>query len=71
MRLNAGRLVRYVAGSKRRRRFAGPLIRGASPFLPPRHPPREPIFVLGSPRSGTTMLFELLDRSPVLGSLGG
>jgi hypothetical protein len=32
-------------------------------------PPREPVFILGSPRSGTTLLFEVLNRSPDLASL--
>jgi hypothetical protein len=31
----------------------------------------EPVFVVGSPRSGTTLVFEVLDRSPHLASLQG
>lgn len=34
-------------------------------------PPRAPVFVLGSPRSGTSLLFKLLGRHPELRSLGG
>lgn len=36
---------------------------------PPRH--QRPVFILGVPRSGTTMLFDLLRSSPHLGSLPG
>jgi LPS sulfotransferase NodH len=31
----------------------------------------DPVFIVGSPRSGTTLLFELLDRSPRLASTRG
>lgn len=41
-----------------------------APLLPRRSPPREPIFIVGSPRSGTTLLFQILDASPHLASLG-
>lgn len=40
-------------------------------MLPRRGPPGDPVFVVGSPRSGTTLLFETLDRSPRLKSLHG
>ncbi len=46
------------------------MLRPALPLLPAAPRPRAPIFVLGSPRSGTTVLFQLLDRSPQLASLG-
>jgi len=45
------------------------VLRTAAPLLPRSAPPRDPVFVLGSPRSGTTMLVNLLDRSPSLASL--
>ncbi len=39
-------------------------------LLPPRAPaPRQPVFLVGCPRSGTTMLFEALKRHPDLGSI--
>jgi Sulfotransferase family len=69
--LAAGRLLRFTARSKRRRRWAGVALRTVAPILPRREPPREPVFVVGSPRSGTTMLFEVLNRSPHVASLGG
>jgi LPS sulfotransferase NodH len=34
-------------------------------------PPRRPIFIIGCPRSGTTLLFELLKQHEDLGSLAG
>src|SRR5713226_6713273 len=67
----SGRLIRYAAGSKRRRRWVGAALRSLSPVLPRRDPPRDPVFIVGSPRSGTSVLFEVLDRSSVLASLHG
>src|SRR5947208_2015172 len=67
----SGRLLRYAAGSKRRRRWVGAAIRSLVPVLPRRDAPRDPIFVVGSPRSGTSVLFEVLDRSSELASLHG
>src|SRR3972149_2987756 len=37
-------------------------------FVPIHH--RRPIFIVGCPRSGTSLLFRLFMRSPILGSLG-
>src|SRR3990170_696119 len=37
-------------------------------FVPIRH--SKPIFIIGCPRSGTSLLFRTFIRSPVLGSLG-
>ncbi|HYX85716.1 MAG TPA: sulfotransferase, partial [Gaiellales bacterium] len=70
MRQDRARLVRWAAMTRRRHRAAGALLRTAAPVLPRRPPPRAPIFILGSPRSGTTMLFQLLDRSRQVASLG-
>jgi hypothetical protein len=36
----------------------------AAPVLPPRSMPKRPIFVVGCPRSGTTILFRLLEAAP-------
>jgi Sulfotransferase family len=63
------RFVVSWAASGRRRRIAAAAIRMAAPVLPAKPPPREPVFILGSPRSGTTLLFELLRRSPEVASL--
>src|SRR6266511_4078160 len=65
------RFVVSWAASGRRRRLAAWTIRLAAPVLPDRPPAREPIFIVGSPRSGTTLLFELLRRSPGVGALPG
>jgi sulfotransferase family protein len=59
------------AASGRRRRLAARAIRLAAPLLPDRPAAREPVFILGSPRSGTTLLFELLRRSPEVAALPG
>jgi hypothetical protein len=53
----------------RRRRKAIPLILLA-PLLPPRPMPRRPIFVLGCPRSGTSLVFRLLRMAPDTSSIG-
>jgi Sulfotransferase family len=52
-----------------RNRRALPLVL-AAPLLPPRALPREPIFVIGCPRSGTTVVFELLRRAAAVRSIG-
>src|SRR3989442_8844942 len=65
----SGSLLRR-SRSRRRRKVAGPLLRAAAPLLPAKPPPDRPVFILGSPRSGTTLLFEVLGRSPHLASLG-
>ena len=54
----------------RRRRLAGAVLRTVAPVLPRVVPPDRPVFILGSPRSGTTLLFEVLGASPNLSSLG-
>ena len=53
----------------RRNRRALPLVL-AAPVLPPRKLPKRPVFVIGCPRSGTTVLFSLLRASPGLASIG-
>ena len=63
-------MLRWAAVTRRRHRLLGAVIRPAVPLLPERPAPVEPIFILGSPRSGTTTLFQLLDRSQRLASLG-
>ncbi len=65
----SGRALRS-ATSRRRRRLVTALLKAGGPALPTKPPPDRPVFVLGSPRSGTTLLFEALGRSPHLGSLG-
>ncbi|HEY1331320.1 MAG TPA: sulfotransferase [Actinomycetota bacterium] len=64
-----GRAFRRAARSQRRRRAMGLALRVAAPILPRRPPPRQPIFILGSPRSGTTVLFDVLSRHPDVRSL--
>jgi hypothetical protein len=63
-------VIRWGATTRRRHELLGGALRGVAPLLPRRPIPREPVFIIGSPRSGTTMLFNLLDRSPRLASLG-
>jgi len=46
-----------------------PLRHIASYVLPVRH--ARPVFIIGCPRSGTTLLFRIFKQSPHLGSLGG
>ena len=67
----SGRLLVSAAASRRRRKIARAVLRTAAPVLPRVPPPREPVFILGSPRSGTTLLFEILKRSSRLSSLPG
>jgi hypothetical protein len=47
------------------------VVRVLAPIVPRKDPPKDPIFIVGSPRSGTTMLFTVLSRSRELGHLGG
>jgi len=63
------RLLQWTATTRRRNRIGGFVLRAAGPLLPRTPAPKRPIFILGSPRSGTTMLVNLLDRSPSLASL--
>jgi hypothetical protein len=58
-----GRFLLDTADHPRRWRALSPLLRGVAPLLRD-EPPRDPIFIVASPRSGTTMLFELLQSSP-------
>lgn len=67
--MNVGGKILRSARSRRSRRMAGTMLRAVAPFLPLRRPPHQPIFVLGSPRSGTTMLFEVLKRSSEVASM--
>src|SRR5262245_23179202 len=64
-----GRVLRYAARSQRRRRAMGLAMRVVGPVLPHVRPPAEPIFILGSPRSGTTVLYDVLSRHPDVRSL--
>jgi hypothetical protein len=63
------RLLQWTATTRRRNRVGGAVLRAAAPVLPRSAPPTQPIFILGSPRSGTTMLVNLVDRSPSVASL--
>ena len=53
----------------RRNRRALPLVLLA-PVLPPRRLPERPIFVIGCPRSGTTVVFDILRRAEGVASIG-
>jgi len=66
MSATTARVLQWTATTRRRNRVGGTILRTAAPVLPHAAPPRQPIFILGSPRSGTTMLVDLLDRSPSL-----
>lgn len=70
MREDRAAVLRFASKTRRRHRAAGTVLRVGAPLLPRCSPPQRPIFILGSPRSGTTMLFQLLDRSRSLASLG-
>jgi hypothetical protein len=69
MATGTARLLQWAATTRRRNRIGGAVLRGVGPLLPRTPAPKRPVFILGSPRSGTTMLVNLLDRSPSLGSL--
>jgi hypothetical protein len=60
-----------AGGSRRRRKIARAVLTAAGPVLPRVDSPKQPVFILGSPRSGTTLLFEILKHSPRLSSLPG
>jgi hypothetical protein len=56
------------------RRLARLTLRGARPLsrvLPRATPPTRPIFLLGCPRSGTSVLFTAMRKSPAIGALPG
>jgi hypothetical protein len=65
----SGRLLRQSARSRKRRGLAGKVLKAVGPALPRKAPPREPIFVLGSPRSGTSLVFDILRQSSEVASL--
>jgi hypothetical protein len=60
----------WASATRRRRQLMGRALRAAAPVLPRHAPPHRPVFVIGAPRSGTTLVFELLDQSPEVASLG-
>jgi hypothetical protein len=64
-----GRLLRRAARSRKRRALAGMILRTAAPVLPRKPAPEQPVVILGSPRSGTTLVFEVLGSAPQLASL--
>jgi len=68
----SGLVRRALLASQTERRSAavGRILRAIAPALPRRPAPLDPIFVIGAPRSGTTLVFEVLDRSPATSSLG-
>jgi len=70
VRQDRGRVVRWAARTRRRHTLAGGALRTAAPVLRHARPPVRPVFIIGAPRSGTTMLLQMLDRSPSLASLG-
>jgi hypothetical protein len=61
---------RFTLGAAWRHRKAAIPIALASFALPPRRLPERPIFVIGCPRSGTTLLFRLLRKLPDVVSIG-
>jgi sulfotransferase family protein len=63
------KVLRRAARTSRRRRSARLALRSLGPVLPRVPPPRRPVFVVGSPRSGTTLVFDVLSRSSHLASL--
>src|SRR5919201_1210031 len=64
------RPLRWALRSPRRMSLVGSLLRGVGPLISGAAPPSEPIFIVAPPRSGSTILFDLLDRSPEVASLG-
>jgi len=65
----SGRVLSWAAPKRRRRRALGRVLRTAAPVLPRKSAPSRPIFVLGAPRSGTTVLFDVLNQAPGVASL--
>jgi Sulfotransferase family len=65
----SGRVLSWAAPKRRRRRALGRVLRTAAPVLPRKPAPSRPIFVLGAPRSGTTVLFDVLNQAPGVASL--
>jgi hypothetical protein len=61
---------RFTLSAAWRYRKAAIPIALASVVLPPRRLPERPVFVIGCPRSGTTLLFRLLRKLPGVVSIG-
>jgi hypothetical protein len=66
----SGSVLRWAAPKPRRRALVGAALRAGAPVLPRKAVPRDPIFIVGSPRSGTSALFHILNRSSGVASLG-
>lgn len=64
-----GLTLEYALRHKTRKPHAIPLALLA-PLLPPRALPKRPVFVIGCPRSGNTVLYQLLRRTPGVATLG-
>jgi Sulfotransferase family len=64
------RAVRWASRRKKRQRRAARVFRTVGRFVPEKPPPKAPIFIVGPPRSGTTVVFNILNRSEALRSLG-
>jgi hypothetical protein len=67
--MSRGAVLRWAAPKPRRRAVVGAALRAAAPILPGKPPPAGPIFIVGSPRSGTSLLFHILNRSSHVASL--
>jgi hypothetical protein len=67
----SGRVLVAASRSRRRRQLARVVLRTAVPLVPRRQPPSGPIFIVGSPRSGTTLVHGILKRSTAVASLPG
>jgi hypothetical protein len=65
----SGRVLSWAAPKRRRRRGLGRVARIGAPLLPRKPPPTRPVFVIGAPRSGTTVLFDILNHAPDVASL--
>jgi hypothetical protein len=69
MRFRIGSALQWAAAKPARRALAGVVLRAVAPLLPRKPPPPDPIFIVGSPRSGTSLLFYILNRSSRVASL--
>jgi hypothetical protein len=69
-RVVASTLFRQATGKGFVRRMGAGAIKHVVIALPAAPPPTRPVFVIGCPRSGTTLLFDALARSSELASLG-
>src|SRR6266513_1529078 len=61
--------LEYALRRKRRMLRAVPLILLA-PALPPRRLPQQPVFIVGCPRSGNSVLVEVLKLIPGIATIG-